>query len=195
MTQLLLTSFTTWLPHQKSNAADDLLLELMQTPLPPTVHFLRQLPVDFVLAPQQAIAQIQQLQPNCVICCGMAESRTKLSVESRAVSGDRVLHTCFDLPQLVAELPMTEISHDAGRFVCNTTYYKVLEHLQDSPGRGLFVHVPILTAINRKRSFVTSSNCSCEFSRLSPRNLLGRIRAILPLRVGRQSRSVSRLDR
>jgi len=150
MTQLLLTSFTTWLPHQKSNAADDLLLELMQTPLPPTVHFLRQLPVDFVLAPQQAIAQIQQLQPNCVICCGMAESRTRLSVESRAVSGDRVLHTCFDLPQLVAELPMTEISHDAGRFVCNTTYYKVLEHLQDSPGRGLFVHVPILTAINRE---------------------------------------------
>lgn len=147
-TRLLLTSFTTWLPHQRSNAADDL-LERVQQDLPPTVQCLRRLPVDFRLAPQQAIAQIQQQQPDAVICCGMAASRVRLNVESSAVQGDRILHTRFDLPALVADLPMTEISHDAGRFVCNATYFKVLEHLQPSSRLALFVHVPILTIANQ----------------------------------------------
>lgn len=109
---------------------------------------VRQLPVDFVLAPQQTIAHIQALQPQVVVSCGMAESRSKLAVESQAVQGNRVLKTRFNLPELVAELPITEISHDAGRFVCNATYFAVLEQLQNSPCLGLFVHVPILTEAN-----------------------------------------------
>lgn len=155
MTQLLLTSFTTWLPHQKSNSADDLLVKFLQRQPSIDRHLLRQLPVDFVLAPQQTIACIQTLQPQAVVCCGMAESRSKLSVESQAVisdtvpqARDRILKTRFDLPQLVDGLPMTEISHDAGRFVCNATYFAVLEHLQHSSCLGLFVHVPILTEAN-----------------------------------------------
>ncbi|NJL21098.1 MAG: peptidase C15 [Leptolyngbyaceae cyanobacterium SM1_3_5] len=149
MTQLLLTSFTTWLPHQKSNSSDDLLTDFLQRNGSIDLHTLRQLPVDFVLAPQQTIAHIQKLQPQAVVCCGMAESRSKLTVESQAVQGDRILKTRFKLPELVAELSMTEMSHDAGRFVCNATYFAVLEHLQDSPCLGLFVHVPILTEENR----------------------------------------------
>lgn len=149
MTQVLLTSFTTWLPHQKSNSSDDLLAELLQRNCSVDLHLLRQLPVDFVLAPQQTIAHIQKLQPQVVLCCGMAESRSKLTVESQAVQGDQVLKTRFNLPKLVAELPMTEISHDAGRFVCNATYFAVLEHLRNLPYLGLFVHVPMLTKENR----------------------------------------------
>ncbi|MBD2092552.1 peptidase C15 [Microcoleus sp. FACHB-1515] len=162
--QLLLTSFSTWLPHQKSNSADDLLVEFLQRKPSIDLQVLRHLPVDFMLAPQQTIACIQTLQPQAVVCCGMAESRSKLSVESQAVisntvpgaqsdtvlgaQSDRILKTRFDLPQLVNGLPLTEISHDAGRFVCNATYFAVLEHLQHSSGLGLFVHVPILTEAN-----------------------------------------------
>lgn len=164
MTQLLLTSFTTWLPHQLSNAADDLLVELQQRDRKFDGHFLRQLPVDFELAPAQAIAHIQTLQPQIVVCCGMAESRSKLSVEAQAVNGNHVLKTRFDLPRLVAGLPTAEVSHDAGRFVCNATYYAVLKHLQHSPSLGLFVHVPILTSANREAIV-------CDFEQLLARIL------------------------
>jgi len=149
MTRLLLTSFTTWLPHQKSNSSDDLLAELLQRNGSIDLHTLRQLPVDFVLAAQQTIAHIQILQPQVVVCCGMAESRSKLTVESQAVQNDCILKTRFNLPELVAELPMTEISYDAGRFVCNAAYFAVLKYLQGSPCLGLFVHVPMLTEGNR----------------------------------------------
>ena len=44
---------------------------------------------------------------------------------------------------------MTEISDDAGRFVCNATYFAVLAHLQNSASIGLFVHVPVLNDANR----------------------------------------------
>jgi pyroglutamyl-peptidase len=146
---LLLTSFTTWEPHQRSNASDDLILELLKTePTLSSVHLLRQLPVDFELAPKQAIAHINQLQPDIVICCGMAESRVSLTVESRAVTQNQVLYTKANLERLVLGLAMTEISHDAGQFVCNWLYYALLKHLHDTKTICLFVHVPVLTAEN-----------------------------------------------
>jgi len=146
---LLLTSFTTWEPHQRSNASDDLLLELLKTePTLPSLHLLRQLPVDFDLAPERAIAHVNQLQPDIVVCCGMAESRFSLNVESRAVTPNEVLYTTANLERLVLGLAVTEISHDTGQFVCNWLYYTMLKHLQNTETICLFVHVPILTAEN-----------------------------------------------
>jgi pyroglutamyl-peptidase len=114
------------------------------------VHDLRKLPVDFQLAPKKVIACMQQLQPNLVICCGMAEQRSRLSVESNGKHEEEVLHTKVDLHPLIEDLPFTEISHNAGRFVCNYTYYSVLKHIQDHQlsTKCLFVHVPVLTQAN-----------------------------------------------
>ncbi len=149
---VLLTSFTTWESHHISNSSDDLLLEILKTHPPTSFHFLRQLPVDFELAPQQAIAKFQELQPDLIICCGMAEHRTQLSVESQAVLDEKILTTPIDIAALIAGLTCTEISHDAGRFVCNRLYYDLLDHvLEHDPQRGcLFVHVPVLTDHNRE---------------------------------------------
>lgn len=82
----------------------------------------------------------------------MAESRTQLTVESRAVVRNHVLHTTINLENLIAGLSITEISQDAGRFVCNSLYYAMLNHLQqhDPDKRCLFVHVPVLTPNNRE---------------------------------------------
>jgi len=117
----------------------------------PTHHVLRQLPVDFQQAPEQAIAAIHRLQPDRVVACGMAENRTRLSLESRAVGEGEVLHTGFDLAWLMADLTFTEISHDAGRFVCNALYHALLQEQQSiyPHMQCLFVHVPPLTAANR----------------------------------------------
>ncbi|MDX2212326.1 MAG: peptidase C15 [Oculatellaceae cyanobacterium bins.114] len=149
---LLLTSFQPWMPHQRSNSSDDLLLEIVHRDPPSHWHFLRQLPVDFDLAPQKAIAHVTQLQPDVVICCGMAESRSLLSVESRAITESEILHTTLDLQILTAELNHTEISDDAGQFVCNALYYVMLKQLRSHQPQShcLFVHVPVLTAANQR---------------------------------------------
>jgi pyroglutamyl-peptidase len=152
----LLTSFATWRPHQRSNASDDLLLEILKTNRSSTIHSstihtVRQLPVNVPVAKAVIIDKIQILQPRVIVCCGMAESRHQLSLESRAVVGDRIVHTSLQLEKLAENLRHTEISQDAGRFVCNALYYAILNYLQSyhSDIQCLFVHVPILTPNNQ----------------------------------------------
>ena len=149
--KILLTSFDTWQPHQKSNSSDDLLARISQIQsLPYSLTLLRKLPVDFQLAPNLAIAQINQIQPDTIICCGMAENRQKLTVESGACCDKNILKTAVNLEHLMTDLPTTQISHNAGKFVCEALYYAVLKHLADAQlsTKCIFVHVPILTVEN-----------------------------------------------
>jgi pyroglutamyl-peptidase len=159
---VLITSFTTWKSNQPSNSSDDLLEEVLQArSLPPSVYFLRQLPVNTPVARDLAIAQITRLHPQVMLCCGMAESRQKLSLESRATLavsakqhvGFQTLHTPMPLPELMEDLTYSEISHDAGRFVCNSFYYSMLDYFKTQNLRCdcLFIHVPILTHVNRSQ--------------------------------------------
>ncbi len=149
--KILLTSFDTWLPHQKSNSSDDLLNEISNlTSALPSLTFLRKLPVDVNLASCCVIAKTDELQPNAIICCGMAECRTQLTVESCASCGDSLLKTPVDLKHLVAGVTGIEISYDAGKFVCEGLYYSMLQYLRDRHlnTHCIFVHVPILTQDN-----------------------------------------------
>lgn len=124
---ILLTSFQTWLPHQQSNASDDLLGEMQKQDFSTaSLSFLRQLPVDVPQASHRVIADIKALQPERIICCGMAESYHKLVIESNATCQEKLLRTSVDLEKLVAELSFTEISHNAGKFVCEGLYYEIL---------------------------------------------------------------------
>jgi len=147
---ILITSFSTWESHHITNSSDDLLHLLSEKELG-EFNFLRNLPVDFELAPQHVLARLDELKPKVLICCGMAEERTKLHVESRAVLDKQILKTGLDLEMLTADLPMTEVSHDAGQFVCNTLYFKTLKHLsmQEEDYHCVFIHVPLLTEENR----------------------------------------------
>lgn len=148
--KILLTSFNTWLPHQLSNSSDDLLNELAKLDTSLFLTFLRLLPVDIELASCCVIAKINELQPNVIICCGMAESRFSLSIESTATCGEMVLTTPVNLPQLVIDSVGIEISNDAGKFVCEGLYYSVLQYIieQQLNIDCVFVHVPILTEQN-----------------------------------------------
>lgn len=148
----LLTSFAPWRANHLSNSADDLLVELSSQWQKEPMHLLRQLPVNLPIAQSITVHKINQLQPDVVLCCGMAEFRNRLSLESRAVNRQQQLQTSANLEDLVVGLSLTEISHDAGRFVCNALYYGILNYLKcHSPGTlCLFVHVPILTFENRE---------------------------------------------
>lgn len=114
-------------------------------------YFLRQLPVDFAIAPQMAIATITTLKPDIIVCCGMAESRTQLNVESQAIVDGDVLQTSVALDWLINGLDHTTISNDAGQFVCNRVYYDVLSHIGGCLPNShcIFLHVPILTPENQ----------------------------------------------
>ncbi len=147
--KILLTSFATWMAHQRSNASDDLIQAILDRgSFHSDCHLIRQLPVDFELAPQQTIAKIKELQPDITICCGMAESRQKLSLESNGKFQSEILRSQLDLENLLESTSMTEISHDAGNFVCNYLYYCILKHLENLNQQCVFVHVPVLTTAN-----------------------------------------------
>jgi pyroglutamyl-peptidase len=149
--RILLTSFATWLSDQQSNSSDDLLVQVTKVELiPHDLTFLHQLPVDVQLASSQVIAKIKAIQPDYIICCGQAASRTRLSLELAASSGESVLQTEVDLEKLVAGATAIDISHDCGKFVCESLYYSVLDYLRQSKlaARCIFVHVPLLNAEN-----------------------------------------------
>ena len=147
---LLLTSFTTWLTHHKSNSSDDL-LDIVARNNTSQYYFLRQLPVNIDLASQKAISAIKTTQPQGIICCGMAESRNQLTIESNATYNDNCLKTTLQLQPLISKLSYTSISHDAGKFVCEGLYYRVLEYLEKSQLSipCIFVHVPVLNRENK----------------------------------------------
>jgi pyroglutamyl-peptidase len=149
--KILLTSFDTWLPHHTSNASDDLLEELTKIDhYLSDLTFLRKLPVEVTAASQRTIAKIDEVQPQAIVCCGMAETRQRLTVESRAIRGDSTLKTRVDLEKLIAGLTIANISHNAGKFVCEALYYEVLSHLEKDRVNShcIFVHVPLLTESN-----------------------------------------------
>jgi pyroglutamyl-peptidase len=139
---ILLTSFAPWLSHHTENSSDELLAAIQNNYS--DFLFLRQLPVDIHRSSERVIKVIQHQKPDLVICCGMAESRYRLSLESNARSSTDKLLTTIPLEDLVKNLDYTYISNNAGQFVCEGLYFQVLKHHP----RALFVHVPVLTDKN-----------------------------------------------
>ncbi len=149
--KILLTSFKTWLPHQKSNSSDDLLEVISQANLSKiSLIFVRQLPVNIAEASRVTIQQIKYYKPDLIICCGMAEKRTFLTIESQAIWQGQKIETSVNLKPIISQLANTKISHNAGKFVCEGLYYRVLSYLKKHhpPSKCVFVHVPILTNHN-----------------------------------------------
>ena len=171
--KILLTSFDIWLSQQESNSSDDLLLGLAKmASLSHDLKFLHRLPVDVQLASSLVIAKINELQPDYIICCGMAASRSQLSVEVLASrtstlpvestnsadilpqesrnSPENMLQTRVDLEKLLVGTAAVEISYDCGKFVCEGLYYSVLDYLHQSQLsiKCIFVHVPIFNPEN-----------------------------------------------
>jgi pyroglutamyl-peptidase len=161
---ILLTSFEPWLAHHQSNSSDDL-LELSMETIPNhnvngyRLEWLRYLPVDGEIASQLVIGSIETIQPQLVVCCGMAECYQHLTIESQARGEDLCWQTTVNLDRLICGLTATQIGNDAGKFVCEALYFSVLSYLNSyrSPAHGIFVHVPILT--DRNRESIISDFC------------------------------------
>ena len=150
---LLLTSFAPWKAHQRTNAADDLIaLARARNQLPGQTLLMRHLPVHWQLAPGQVLAALFKHRPAAVVCCGMAEKRSFLSLERYAHHRCDRLETTLWLPDLCADLQWTTISDDAGNYACNALYYQLLDCIQRSslPTQCLFIHVPPISVYHRE---------------------------------------------
>jgi pyroglutamyl-peptidase len=153
---ILLTSFQPWLAHHQSNSSDDL-LELLRVKIPRQevngyrLEWLRHLPVDGEIASQLAIDAIATIKPQFVVCCGMAESYQHLTIESQASCENVYLKTTVNLTDIICGLTATKIGHDAGKFVCEALYFRVLSHVNSyhTPPHCIFIHVPTLTDRNQ----------------------------------------------
>lgn len=149
--KFLLTSFQTWLPHQLSNSSDDLLSQLQSQNFSDfDLYFLRQLPVDTMKAFELVITEVEAIKPNIIICCGMAEKRNCLTVESNACYGNEQIYSDINLTKLISNLSFTQISDDAGKFVCEALYYQLLQKIKTNwqQTQAIFIHIPILTKTN-----------------------------------------------
>jgi len=104
--------------------------------------------VDVERASAAVIATIKAIDPDIAIACGMAESRTLLSLERRARWDEHTLTTTVDVDGLLAYLSNAVVSEDAGQFVCEGLYYRLLSYLGERTP-CLFVHVPVLAVENR----------------------------------------------
>ena len=159
-TSILITSFLPWRAHQRSNSSDDLIAMVQAKGLMPSdAVWLRHVPVNFELAPMQVESEIRRCRPRAVICCGMAETRSRLSVE-RLAKHRLVLSTPMDTKRLVSNTLLSEISEDAGTYVCNYLYYSVLSLAKevDWQMKGVFIHIPVLKPDNQSlllRDFVS----------------------------------------
>ena len=153
MAPLLLTSFAPWRAHQHSNASDDLIgLLQSRNQIPAGTVLIRHLPVHFQLAPCQVISTMVKVHPAVVVCCGMAEQRSLLTLERYARQEGHCHQTTLNLTQLRTGTQYTEISDDAGTYVCNHLYYRLLGYVQKHqwPIQCLFVHVPPITEHNHE---------------------------------------------
>ncbi|MGG6242171.1 peptidase C15 [Nodosilinea sp. AN01ver1] len=145
---MLLTTFAPWRAHQPSNAADDLVAYLHQRQqIPSGTTVLRHIPVSFELAPIRVMAKLVELRSPVVVCCGMAEGRSHLHLERYGKGNDLALETPLPLEKLMAGTHLTGISDDAGTYVCNHLYYRLLDAIAQYrwPVQALFVHIPTLT--------------------------------------------------
>ena len=113
--------------------------------------FIRSLPVDTLLVSVAVIEAITHLRPEVIICSGMAESYSRITIESQAYFQGRTYQSPVNLEQLTGQLKDTKIGDDAGKFVCEGLYFHVLEHLakKKSEAQAIFVHVPLLTEKNK----------------------------------------------
>ncbi|MEM8501570.1 MAG: peptidase C15 [Cyanobacteria bacterium P01_D01_bin.1] len=150
-TEILITSFVPWLAHQTSNSSDDLVAALYKRGEPTLDSvWLRHVPVCFDRAPALVIRELQRLRPRAIVCCGMAEDRSCLSIEQQATCDHQTLQTSVNVQNLIRGTTQSEISYNAGDYVCNHLYYQVLAAI-DTHGLdmvAIFVHVPILTSEN-----------------------------------------------
>jgi pyroglutamyl-peptidase len=132
------------------------------------------LPVTFEKSFEVLQEKISAFNPDMVICFGLAAKRETIELENTAVNkihadikdnnGEAPLDQLIspDSPETyLSTLPIqgiagalqkeglpVKISNDAGNFVCNYLFYRLMETNQDTERLCGFIHVPLLETLS-----------------------------------------------
>ena len=125
------------------------------------------LPVEFKLAPERLIREIEKIKPSAIIMLGQAGGRDSISIETTAknnmrgkdnsgfaidnlpvIEGESIeLHSTLPVDKINAAIKNyglpSKLSNDAGNYVCNCLFYSVMHFLKDVVSAG-FIHVPFI---------------------------------------------------
>ena len=125
------------------------------------------LPVEFKLAPERLIKEIERIKPSAIIMLGQAGGRDSVSIETTARnlmngvdnSGNKMdnqpiiddgpseLYSTLPVDKIDATLKEygfpSKLSNDAGKYVCNCLFYNVMYFVKDTVSAG-FIHVPFI---------------------------------------------------
>ncbi|MCF3649473.1 pyroglutamyl-peptidase I [Synoicihabitans lomoniglobus] len=154
----------------KTNPSADLVAALQGQTIRGRVIASATLPVEFGTSRRMLARALREVQPELVICFGLAGNRTAFSLERIAVNiddariPDNAGQQPVDTPILQrgpaaywstlpvkamakalrdADIP-AEVSQTAGTYVCNHVFYGLMSLLRRRPGvRGGFIHVPL----------------------------------------------------
>lgn len=128
------------------------------------------LPVTFEKSFEVLQERINSFNPDIVICFGLAAKRDSIELESRAVNkihadikdnagaepqnqpirenGEEIYLSTLPIQGIAGALSQeglpVKISSDAGNFVCNYLFYRLMETNQDTERLCGFIHVPLL---------------------------------------------------
>jgi len=137
------------------------------------------LPVVFGKSAQVLQQAIYHLQPDYVLCLGVAANRNSISLERIAINiddariadnaGNQPIDQNIDKqgsPAFFSTLPIkaifqklqqenisVEISNSAGTYVCNHVFYHLMSIIKNTQIKGGFIHVPALPEM-------MTSNCN-----------------------------------
>lgn len=164
--RILLTGFEPFGPH-KRNPSWDALVAFQDQRLGPFHCHCEQLPVDYAMNRDLLPTLWQLPKLHTIVHFGVMSAHAPIRLERQAVneigatpdnSGEvrhgqaciddapTSLTTSIDLDALQRVLASagveSSISLDAGRYLCNDTYYRSLHWAQGRAVRVLFVHVP-----------------------------------------------------
>ncbi|MGN7456091.1 pyroglutamyl-peptidase I [Paenibacillus pasadenensis] len=166
MRNLLITGFEPF-GGSRINPTEALMASIREESFPGAAIHTLLLPVVFGECAERLKREIDRLQPDAVLCCGLAAGRAAVTPERIAVNamdvpagaafGDNDGNRPQDEPiraggpdGLFATLPIrrielalraagipASISDTAGLFICNNTMYAALDHVRDSGSGAL----------------------------------------------------------
>ena len=153
------------------------------------------IPTEYAAAARLVPEALQKAKPEAILMFGVAGRQRHLSLETRAVNRVSILHPdaagirsagltlmARGAPVLRARAPVpalqgaaeragvrTRLSRDAGRYLCNAAYYRMLaETRADQP--CLFVHIPKVRGPRAMDRLVRAAAAiACRLVRFRPR--------------------------
>lgn len=156
----LVTGFEPFAEHRSNSSWDA--LELLR-PTWPAAIVARRLPVDYLLAHRELRRALVELRPRAVLCTGLArgevfriEQRARRPAALAAQPGDAESWGRWPWDEMRRALADADVrsvdSSDAGQYVCESTYWSLLNVPRDPqapqlPEFAAFLHVPPESAL------------------------------------------------